>query len=191
MPNCYLASPFWTRYEKLVKIFMKESVKSMGFDIVDPEECGNLSTDKSENKYKFAVEIFDNNIKDINKSECLVFPRFTTDLGTLFEVGYALGLKKKIYRYEFLSDSVVRLRTCDLTVPEYMLDPNFKVLINIDEQVDAITFGFLAATLPNAEGRLSYSLKGCKDNLMLSARYSYQTDRGLVRPEDRNWEEMR
>lgn len=191
--KCYTASPFWTDYEKLVKKFMIKQVQTSGYLICDPEDCGDLSSEKERDKFEFAVKIFDKNIQDIKNSEILVFPKYTTDLGTLFEVGYAFGLKKPIFRYDFLADKCEELNLDVFKHSEYLsLWENIdNVWINIEEQADAVLFGYLASVLPEAEHRLSYTLKGCQDNLMLSARYAYKTDEGLIRPYDRNWEEMR
>ena len=188
MSKCYTASPFWTRYEKTVKAFMLEATKGLGYEINDPEKFGLLVTDGD--RYKHACAIFKSNVDELKSSDCLVFPRYTTDLGTLFEVGYALGLGKPILRYEFLADKCTELRPLKRELPPQWVNHE-RVTIHIESQTDAVLFGLAAAKLPNAKEQLCYSLKGNKDNLMLSANFSYMSEQGLIKPEDRNWEEMR
>ena len=185
---CYTASPFWTRYEILVKKRMIARIKEQGMKVLDPEVCGNLSQDDYDDKFNTAKQIFLNNIVEIDRCDCLVFPRFTNDLGTLYEIGRAAALGKTIWRYDFLSDTVECLGTKDLTIEQYMEDEMVEVCI--DNTHKAVLFGYLSAKLPSE--KLIYSLKGGLDNLMLSVNYTFRTASGnLVRPEDRDWEGIR
>lgn len=64
--------------------------------------------DFSQNKHKIAQDIFDANIAMIQKADIVIanlnpFRGKEPDSGTVFECGYAYGLKKQVYSY--LSDT--------------------------------------------------------------------------------------
>jgi hypothetical protein len=68
-------------------------------DLLNPNIEGDLHKD-----YELAKKIKNDNLNAIDDCPILVFPKNTTDLGTLFEVGYALRKNKIVIRYDYSED---------------------------------------------------------------------------------------
>lgn len=197
----YLASPFFNKFEEKVKKDMIEAVENCPYftypTLFNPEDSevsseygkGGASA-KKEDRFRLAKAIYLDNIRGIENSSILVYPKWTTDAGTLFEVGFALGLGKKIYRYNFLTKELEPTPTLEVPYEGRNINPH-RVINTVG---DIVTFGFLASH-KEFHDRLSYRIisKTMKDNLMLAANFKLEVidsgDKcGLINPEDRNWE---
>ena len=195
----YVASPFFNEFERTVKSMMYSRLKLDTEDLSVAEEVDFLEPESTEASKKFAVttensereelakEVFKENLRMINECNLLVFPRYTDDIGTLFEVGYAMGLRKDIARFDYLSQKFESINYKRKIPKEVWV--NSRVLI--DGVISAVRFGYLAhMSEMNPKIELSYILKeGIKDNIMFSANWKrYDGDGNLV---SRDWEDVR
>ena len=192
----YLASPFFNVFEVAVKGNMIEEVEEE-FDLTDKDLFDPEDSDASQkygigendvspkNKFEFAKAIYLDNVNGIKMCDTLVFPKFTSDLGTLWEVGYAMGLGKKIYRYNFLSR---KLESVEYKPIEW------KGLVDTDRRIgftfDAVMFGVLASN-EMLSPHLIYSFEkgtGFNDNIMFAANFKFKNSEGdIISPENRDW----
>ena len=174
----YIASPFFDDFERTVRDLMEQQALEIATATFRPdktEASKKYANASPEERPSLAKEIFQENLRGIQESECLIYPSYTTDLGTLFEVGYALSLNKKIFKYDYLSDSVHPLET-SAPLPEFTLT---STKISIETPTDAVWFGYCFG-----KGyHLSYSLEeGRRDNVMFAANFE--------RGEDFSWGEV-
>lgn len=116
----------------------------------------------------YVEAVVEDNISGIKNSEYLVYPMRTTDLGTLFEVGIALGSDKTIVRYNEELDEYYILSNLNGIVT---FDETKKLLFDCSNKIDAILMGFMSSKCPDKP--LYYQLNGCKDNIMLSVKYHH------------------
>lgn len=184
----YLASPFFTEFTIIVKQRMLEKVRQTYPDaeIFDPESTNTSKTygeTTNPNTREFlAKKIFEENCQNIISSDILVFPQYTTDLGTLFEVGYAWGLRNKICRYNYLYDSLSE--PASYAPPPMHQDPNGKFYYLADT-LHVVLFGCHYAMGFN---ELKYYLpESMKDNVMFSANFDKVDMDGKVVSKD--WSE--
>lgn len=197
MLNFYLASPFFNSFDKRVKEKMRKSLWKTfhgGYRTYDPEsgtaskDYGDCGTNVSpELRLTLARRIYRDNIIEIDECNCLVFPRYTTDAGTLFEVGYALSHHKRIWRYDFLTDTLEEI--------VYHLPSSIaftKTSIVLSEPSDVVLFGYMAG-VDTIRNKLVYSFKSeFADNIMLAANFKFKDKSGrILSPEERDWEGMR
>lgn len=164
----YIASPFFNEFEKLVRDMMVNTVNEMGYEVFSPsstkssKEYGKCTG--PERRKELAVKIFSENILNLNECDYLIFPKFTTDLGTLFEVGYFMALGKPILRFNYLSQKIEK--------PEYrklgkvVMDFRYFTLFT---DRDAVMFGYFYG---QGEQDLKYYLPdGRRDNIMFSSNF--------------------
>lgn len=159
----YCASPFFNESQIQIRDKMVSRFK-------DP-----FRPDKTESAYKYDGEHGDNslvesvvndNLYGINVCTDLVFPKNTSDLGTLFEVGTAIGECKGIIRYDDKLDRYTAVPMVDVVdIPEGNL------LFDCSNKVNAVAMGY-ASTQINEED-IYYELKGSPDNIMLSVKYTH------------------
>lgn len=192
----YLASPFFNKFEIIVKDNMIETVRDKMHlgkdDMFNPEDSdvsnqygvagGNAAP---EQRFEFARAIYQDNVNGIKKCDTLVFPKFTTDLGTLWEVGFAMGLGKKIYRYNFLTR---KLEQVDYKPIEWTAAVRNER--NIATTFDAVIFGILSSNEKIAPN-LVYSFyedAELTDNIMFAANFKFKNAEGkVIAPKDRDW----
>ena len=180
----YIASPFFNRFEVMVRDMMIEAVHGIGESAFSPA-CTDSSMaysktiDLKERK-GLAENIFQENLIHLRHCSKLIFPKFTTDLGTLFEIGYFMALGKPIMRYNYLSQKIEEV--------EYKPEPFSSCpieYITLFRTKDAVLFGYLAG--------LGYSPKyyipdGKMDNIMFSVNFTRVDIEG--HPIERNWMEV-
>lgn len=195
----YVASPFFNEFERTVKGMMYSRLKLDTEDLTLVEKVEFLEPEDTEASKKFAVtednsereklakEVFKENLRMINECDLLIFPRYTDDIGTLFEVGYAMGLRKNIARFNYLSQKFEQVEY-QYKIPE-TLWVNSRV--SIDGVISAVRFGYFAyLSEKNPKIELSYILKkGISDNIMFSANWKRYDEKGNLLT--RNWEEVR
>lgn len=165
-------------------------------ELFDPEDT-DVSDDygiaggnaKPEDRFKFAKTIYNDNVNGIRICDTLVFPKFTTDLGTLYEVGFAIGLGKKIYRYNFLSRT---LEPVDYKPVNWdKLRININPVREIGDIFNAVSFGVLASDEEISKYLIYHFPKmgSLSDNLMFAANFKFKDSSGKVLlPEERDWE---
>lgn len=91
MTKIYLAGPLFTSPEQSWNTEVSNQLKQIGFETFLPQdECSGIQE-----------EIFKTCIRGVNESDVILANVDGTDAdsGTCFEIGYAYGLKKKIYLY--------------------------------------------------------------------------------------------
>ena len=190
----YLASPFFNMFEVVVKGNMIEEIEKVfnleDEDLFDPEDSdasekyGSSENRTPQERFEFAKAIYKDNVEGIKKCDTLVFPKFTTDLGTLWEVGFAMGLGKKIYRYNFLS---MELEKVDYKPIEWTTAVRNER--DIATTFDAVIFGILSSNEKVAPN-LVYRFGDAKltDNLMFAANFKFRNAEGkVIMPKDRDW----
>ena len=97
----YLSSGWFSDYqEKALSYIEKILFKRKDFIVYSPRK--NLKL-KGNEKQNFAQHAFDTNIKEILKSDIIVSSTVEKDTGTLFENGFAFGVKKPII-YTFFDE---------------------------------------------------------------------------------------
>ena len=201
----YIASPFFNEFEVKVRDNMEKKVRETfpSFEIIRPDLSENskgYAVADSSNRFKKAKAVYEDNIRDIESASILVFPRWTEDLGTNFEVGYAIACSvktsyvpnKKIYRYDYLSDSLIEIDTSEIerianSVLDLIRNKSIKFsdyVIKLKSPSHVVMFGILAGLEVNPV----YEIEGGADNIMLAAKFRARITR-IVSPEKRNWEE--
>lgn len=170
----YIASPFFSEFQKFVKENMKQKV-------VDYEQFDPASTPTSKeydeatdtSRKELASKIFQENCEAIKNCEILIFPQYTTDLGTLFEVGYAWSLNKELWRYNYLTDSIKVLhpRAIDYFTQE-------TTVLDVSNIYNAVFLGFLyGSNIPRE--RINYYLpESMNDNVMLASMFQRVDSKG-------------
>lgn len=181
MKKVYVASPFFNRFERLVRDMMVED-NGPEYEYLRPDltkASGEYAKCSIEDRKKWAVEVFHENLRMIKECDILLFPRYTDDIGTLFEVGYALSQGKYIHRYNYLSRKIEEVKTTDT----FITNLNLSETIFIDGQVSAVRFGFTAGLKPDLTLKFRMR-KGVKPNIMFSANYTEVDKDGNIVEQD-------
>lgn len=152
----YCASPFFDKSQVEIRDKMISSFQ----DAFRPD-LTKASKEYSEGDSSKVEEIYLENVSHVASSEVLVFPMNTTDLGTLYEVGYAIASKVSLMVYN---------EELDL----YHLVPNYSykvddvpMIFDLSKKSHAISMGY-ASKLSNVSN-IRYQLNGCRDNIMMAA----------------------
>lgn len=196
----YIASPFFNQFEVKVRDNMEKKVRETfpNFEIIRPDLSKNskgYALADSNERFEKAKLVYADNINDIESASILVFPRWTEDLGTNFEIGYAIACSikdsnKKIYRYDYLSDNLIEVDHDEIKhIAEAMLslkdNINFSdYIIKLKSPSHVVLFGILAGFELNP----IYEIESGADNIMLAAKFRARITR-IVEPSKRNWEE--
>lgn len=104
----YCASPFFNDEQIRIRDDMVSKIneEDQSAEIFRPDLTeSSRAYDKSPG-LELGKKIYDDNVEHIDSSEVLVFPKGTNDVGTLFEVGIAMKLGKKMMRYDQVSDLI-------------------------------------------------------------------------------------
>jgi nucleoside 2-deoxyribosyltransferase len=159
----YIASPFFDE----VQVAIRDNMASNFISYFRPdltEESDNYEVNPCIDS---AIKVVDANIEGITESEFLVFPKHTSDLGTLFEVGVAIAQNKPVIAYNEKSDSYeINILDMDIATPE-----SGNYLFDCSKKSDVVSMGYLSEKLPNTN--IKYMLNGAKDNIMLSIKYEH------------------
>lgn len=93
--SIYLASPWFIPETAERQSRICNFIKSLGFNVLNPRE---MAVDNSSTKDAMTTA-FLNNINDIEKADLIVAITDGKDMGTIWEAGYAFGIKKPIVYY--------------------------------------------------------------------------------------------
>lgn len=180
----YVASPFFEPKE----IEIRDKMIAHLYGLFRPDETDdNKNYDAKGGEThteEVAMKIMENNVHWLNKCSSLVFPEGTDDIGTLFEVGLAMKLKKPIIRYNPKNDSYT---LTDSSVYGSLIVDNYSI-IDCRTVTGAVVLGF---NYPDPT--LGYYLgKNIKDNLMISVNFhKMDLDVDKFVEVEKNYEEVR
>jgi len=163
----YIASPFFNEEQ----IQIRDNMESQFQYTFRPDKTA--SSEAFENGSEDPESVVRDNIIGITESDVLVFPEDTDDIGTLFEVGIALGINipHPIIRYNRMKDEYLIVMLFDKPkMDEYEEDGYY--LFDANKKLDVITMGYLSYINPKID-RIYYQLKGSRDNLMLSTNFKH------------------
>lgn len=172
--STYCASPFFDEYQikvrdnmasKFARLFRPDLTK----ESLEYEECRNNET---------VVKVVDANIDGIEKSQFLVYPSRTTDLGTLWELGYALSQSLDIIKYDEVDDTyTIEINSERAQLSNYgelnliNISTEDNYLFDCTNKVDVISLGYLSHYI--SPDKIYYQLNGMNDNIMLSVRFHH------------------
>lgn len=160
--SVYGASPFFNPDQ----IAIRDKMVSELLEVFRPDLTeSSLKYDGDHGDDSLVNSVVNDNLYGIDKSEYLVFPSRTTDLGTLFEVGVAIGKGKYIIRYDELNDTYIIVAS-KFNIPVMKK----KILFDCSDKVNAVSLGY-CSTIPWID--IYYELKGSPDNIMLSVNYKH------------------
>lgn len=163
----YTASPFFNP----IQIEIRDKMVSRFINTFRPDLTDSAKKYDGEGGDDSLVSaVVRDNIIGISESNHLVFPCHTTDLGTLFEVGVAIGINATVIRYNELSDSYTVL-ACNPDL-SYGDNLNQYPLFDLSDKRSAIMMGYVSAKY-NEPKNMLYELKGYPDNIMMSVNHTH------------------
>lgn len=169
MLKFYIASPFFCDYDILIRDKMvKQLISTFDCKYFRPDSTDANKVYDKKHTMEMARQIYKENIEHIEDADALIFPKHTQDLGTLMEVGFATALKKSIFRYDYLDNSISDITSIcqkELSYLDQYLKVDKKVIIDCSNLAGGIAFGYSKVRNPD----ISYSLTGLQNNLMLGA----------------------
>lgn len=159
----YIASPFFCPYDVAVRDRMLDKVKEIcGNDYFRPDSTDSNGDYDEHPTEEVAKKIYQDNIEHIQRTDILIFPKFTTDLGTMMEVGYATALGKTVLQYNYLDGTIT-----DITqkLSNFLSDVQLEedMIINCAQVAGGIIFGYCVAKVKS----LGYTVGANRDNIML------------------------
>lgn len=93
----YIAGPFFNEHEVSVIKSIEDECESRGVEYFSPRlEGGVLKDMAQEERDKKFEEIYYSNVNAIDSADCVLAVIDNFDPGTMFEIGYAIGKKKRI-----------------------------------------------------------------------------------------------
>lgn len=113
MQNIYIASPFFNSWDNMVRLKMIKETKRK----FPREQLFRPNATWCSFLYRFfhskflAKRIYNENLRHLTNAAILVFPKYTTDLGTLFEIGLAISKGIAVYRYDYFTNKLEILNT--------------------------------------------------------------------------------
>jgi len=166
--SVYCASPFFNDYQ----ITTRDRMISKFNEVFRPDRTdASLKYDGEKGNSDLVHEVVQANLDGIYQSELLVYPKFTTDLGTLFEVGRAFSLEKCIIQYDDKLDKYIIITKNLLREVDSQVDSTSDYKFDCNDKSQAILMGYMSNYLsPN---HVFYELKGSNDNIMLSVNYNH------------------
>jgi nucleoside 2-deoxyribosyltransferase len=171
----YCASPFFNE----VQVEIRDKMVSRFTDAFRPDLTEESKQYNELENYDTVKSVVSSNEKGIVGSDFLVYPSRTTDLGTLYEVGYAIGRDRPVIRYdEELGEYIL---TClDYVKTQKSLAEKYKIrnlksslIFDCSSKVDVINLGYVSSTGIVSSDRIYYELNGKPDNIMLSAKFHH------------------
>lgn len=137
----YLASPFFRPDQVEREERIKEHLRELGYRVFSPKEACFLQSDAA---ISFQETVFKANCDAIKNSTAVFAITDTKDMGTIWEAGYAFGIKKPIVYYaETLGDNQFNL----------MLAQSGNLVLTEDGEIDN---PLLDMILDNPELRIPY-----------------------------------
>lgn len=159
----YIASPFFCPYDVAVRDRMLEKVEEIYGDEYFRPDCTDSNGDYDKHPTEeVAKKIYEDNINHIQNCGVLIFPKHTTDLGTMMEVGYATALQKAILMYDYLNGTITDI-TMELRNFLDCIEIEDNMIVNCKTVAGGIVFGYCVAKVKN----LGYTLGNNRDNIML------------------------
>jgi len=159
----YIASPFFNRFDVIVRDKMIGAIKTEDYFRPDSTEASK-SYDVSPGE-ELAKVIYNENIEHIKACNILIFPVSTNDLGTLFEVGVALKLGKRVQMYNYLNDTVTELVISNCK-------ERFELISNSVVNVSSLESAILLGYNFDSKFKIAYYMEnGLHDNIMLSVPF--------------------
>lgn len=160
----YVASPFFNDKEIQIRDAMIENIVNyFRPDLTDDNKDYDANGSEGHTE-EVARKIMMNNVTHIQSCSALVFPENTDDVGTLFEVGYALKLNKPILRYNKSKNSYTVVDNS--SIGDSLKGIKFNSIIDCRVATGPIALGYL---YPNE--KLHYYLGDIKDNLMICTNF--------------------
>lgn len=127
--------------------------------------------DEGSHMSHLVTEVVRDNEDGIFSSQYLVFPVDTVDLGTLYEVGYAIGLGIPVIVFNQNSDEyLINFRLGN--EPLVTFDNSNKYIFNCGYKRDVITLGYVSA-IGMSKNNIYYTLGNNPDNIMLSVNFHH------------------
>lgn len=160
--STYIASPFFNK----TQIEIRDRMDSKFSTKFRPDLTKEAKEYNEGKEYDKVTAVVQSNKDAIINCELLVYPSRTTDLGTLWEVGYALFNDTRILRYDEELNEYVLIMNQPIPNPEVT-----ETLFDCSNKVDAIMLGAVGDLLDS--NLIYYQLKGSPDNIMLSAQYHH------------------
>jgi len=157
----YVASPFFCKFDYIIREkAMSHFAKDEMFLPDSTEASKSYSVSPGS---EMAKQIFDENINHIKNCDALLFwSPDNVDLGTMMEVGVAAKLGKRIFRYNYLNDSITEV---DISKAPTVYPDKF--IIRVESIADAYILGY---NFDNSN--VYYELaEGMHDNIMLSCNF--------------------
>ena len=160
----YCASPFFNPKQ----IEIRDQMASGFYNLFRPDLTKESFEYEEDRNGVSVANVVLANIEGINQSLFLVYPERTTDLGTLWELGYALASKLDIIKFDENQGQYILELNGELSVKP---NPENKYLFDCSSKVDAISLGYLSKFVP--ADNIYYQLNGMPDNIMLSVNYHH------------------
>ena len=159
----YMASPFFSKFDCLIRDRSIEKIKKYGLDSVEVFRPDDTETSKSYSVSpgtELGQKIFEENISHIESCDALLFWNpDNDDLGTMMEVGVALKLGKRIFRFDYLRDKIIEVIPEDFNYCEFTEE----TFIKIESVSDAVLMGYNY----QCPHKIYYEVPEGKDNIML------------------------
>lgn len=113
----YMASPFFCTWDNIVRNRMIKKVKQTypNAKIFYPDRTIWSKLYSVFHSTRLAKRIYREDTEQLYDSDTIIFPEYTSDLGTLFEVGCAMGRNKVLLRYNYFLDTI---EECDTSIKQ-------------------------------------------------------------------------
>lgn len=162
--SVYCASPFFNKEQ----ISTRDNMISGFINPFRPDLT--KSSKRYDNGDNEAVrDVVKDNLYGIEHSYALVFPYHTTDIGTLFEVGYAISIFSPIIEYFEKEDKyIIKF----IVIEDYWYDDNKQYVVDCSTKRGAILMGRLMRVKKRSHN-IHYTLNGAKDNIMVSQLFDH------------------
>lgn len=164
----YCASPFFNEEQIAVRDKMISRFKApFRPDLTESSK----KYDEGSHMSHLVSDVVKDNEDGIISSQYLVFPINTTDLGTLYEVGFAMGAGIPIISYDPDQDRyIVNFKIGSEPLIKFNIFNSY--IFHCSSKRDVITLGYLSER-GMAKENIYYSLDGCPDNIMLSVNFNH------------------
>jgi nucleoside 2-deoxyribosyltransferase len=160
----YTASPFFNP----AQIEMRDKMITCFNQTYRPDQTPSSKLyDGDHGDSNLVEKVVEENIYGIELADCLVYPKDTTDLGTLFEVGRAFANDKFVIQFDGESYNIITENIFE------KLEINKDQVYSFDcnKKIQAVLLGYVSEFVDKEH--ILYELKGARDNIMLSVNYTH------------------
>lgn len=154
----YCASPFFCDRE----IKIRDRMIRYFEEVFRPDLTENSKSYDVGPSKELAELIYEDNVTEIDKSQYLVFPMRTNDLGTLFELGHALNIGIPVIRYDDETETYTFIDNEKMVSEFSKLDIVENSVIDCSKVQGAVVLGYFNNI------NTKYFLGDLNDNIMLS-----------------------